>query len=363
MATNVDVEPKEIGCQTCGEHFESREAQREHMREDWHVSNLKRKMASLPPLSLLEYEEQLPKTDIKKEKSRVQFESALHANEDRTSHSDSDAGSRSGEDFDSTECLFCVNSSDSTSENLSHMSLSHNFSIPDIEHLLDIESFLGYLSTIISTFHECLFCGSVEDSKEAVQEHMGEMGHCRLELEEDGLELKDFWDVEEGSEEETEEEETDDSAVLVDGELRLPSGKILGRRTKVKKPRMTTSLSKSRSRSSSPPQPSLNAQTQQTASSSSPTTLSTHHTAPPHSQPRPRNEHRIVPRPGTSTSLIGLSDVQQRALRATEMRIEKVETKAKKMYEAKVDRKGNKQKTFRVLSIGKKAGGLEKRNG
>lgn len=45
------------------------------------------------------------------------------------------------------------------------------------------------------------------------------------------------------------------------------------------------------------------------------------------------------------------------------MKIEKVETKAKKMHEAKVDRKGNKQKTFRVLTMGKKAGGLEKRNG
>ncbi|KAH7364867.1 C2H2 type zinc-finger-domain-containing protein [Rhexocercosporidium sp. MPI-PUGE-AT-0058] len=342
---NSNMEAIEIGCQTCREHFTSREAQREHMREEWHVYNLKRKMASLPPIPRSIFDDQIPSP--RKDKS----DSDSHVDED-------DDEFEEEEDFTPNTCLFCPEVSESTSSNLSHMSLSHNLIVPDLEHLLDIDSFLGYLSTIINNFHECLSCGGVESSKSAVQDHMRGNGHCRLNLEEDALELGDFWEVGESEGEDIEISGEEKGAVLVEGELRLPSGKILGRRTKNRStwPK-TTSLS--RSRSSSPPQQPIEGQSQSEAPPSS--SVSTVRITAPRSGPS--NERRIVPRPGTSTSLIGLSDVQQRALRATEMKIEKVETKAKKMYEAKVDKKGNKQKTFRVLTMEKKAGGLEKRNG
>ncbi|KAL5320225.1 hypothetical protein ACEPPN_011026 [Leptodophora sp. 'Broadleaf-Isolate-01'] len=356
------MEAIEIGCQTCGEHFTSREAQREHMKEEWQwvapypeieqepdhhsVYNLKRKMTSLPPIPRSVFDEQI--NISKKDKSDSESQ------EDE----DDDDEFEEEEEFTPTKCLFCPTSSQSTSSNLSHMSLSHNFIIPDLDHLLDIDSFLGYLSTIINTFHECLSCGSVKCSKSAVQDHMRGKGHCRLNLEEDALELGDFWEVDESEEDDGHVSGEERSAVLVEGELRLPSGKILGRRTKTRNP-FPKASSLSRSPSSSPPQQPIDGQSQPVASSAS--GISTIRRTAPKSGPS--NERRIVPRPGTSTSLIGLSDVQQRALRATEMKIEKVETKAKKMYEAKVDKKGNKQKTFRVLTMGKKAGGLEKRNG
>lgn len=330
------------------------------MRGEWHVYNLKRKMTSLPPISRSVFDSQIISQGKESSESSSQ-------SEDEQSESDD-------EEFIPSRCLFCPISSTSTLANLTHMTDAHKFYIPDIEHLLDIDSFLSYLSTIISSFHECLSCGSVKSSKSALQDHMRGKGHCKLNLEDDPLELGDFWEVSE-SEGESEEDEGDGEGkgkeqgpVMVEGELRLPSGKILGRRNKSRKPHFKpTSLS--RSRSSSPlqniegqPQPQPQSQSHPTA----PTTSSSSALSPIHT-PKPirttRMEHRIVPRPGTQTSLIGLSDVQQRALRATEMKIEKVETKAKKMYEAKVDRKGNKQKTFRVLSMGKKAGGLEKRNG
>ncbi|KAG4438156.1 hypothetical protein IFR05_006367 [Cadophora sp. M221] len=318
----------------------------ETVLKGWNVYNLKRKMTSLPPIPRSVFDEQI--LTSKKEKS----DSESQEDEDDDEFEEED------EEFTPTRCLFCPTSSQSTSNNLSHMSLSHNFIIPDLEHLLDVESFLGYLSTIINTFHECLSCGSVKSGKYAVQDHMRGKGHCRLNLEDDALELGDFWEVDESEEGDGHISEEDQNAVLVEGELRLASGKILGTRTKTRNLRPKTS-SVSRSGSSSPPQQPIDGQFQPEASSSS--GISTVRRTAPKSGPS--NERRIVPRPGTSTSLIGLSDVQQRALRATEMKIEKVETKAKKMYEAKVDKKGNKQKTFRVLTMGKKAGGLEKRNG
>ncbi|MAD83243.1 MAG: hypothetical protein CL912_09770 [Deltaproteobacteria bacterium] len=375
--TNTNMEALEIGCQTCGIRFDSREAQRNHMRGDWQfvhptpkfsklnsnshsVYNLKRKMTALSPIPHSVFESQI--INISKETS----ESSSSQHDDESESDD--------EDFTPTRCLFCPTISTSTSTNLTHMSQAHSFNIPDMSHLLDIDSFLGYLYTIISSFHECISCGSVKSSKSAVQDHMRGKGHCRLNLEEDPLELGDFWEV---SEDESESgnmgegndgkgDEKEGIPVLVEGELRLPSGKILGRRSKNRNPRLTIA-SLSRSRSSSPPQNTKEPQPQPQSQSQPPSNpqqatssaISTVRTI----RPTVRTEHRIVPKPGTQTSLIGLSDVQQRALRATEMKIEKVETKAKKMYEAKVDRKGNKQKTFRVLSIGKKAAGLEKRNG
>ncbi|KAK0108671.1 hypothetical protein ONS95_003463 [Cadophora gregata] len=380
MSTNTTMEPIEIGCQTCGIQFDTREAQREHMRGDWHVYNLKRKMTSLPPIPRSEFENQILNSG--KQKSKSDSESSSPSSDE-----DSASASEDDEDFTPTKCLFCPELSTSTPANLTHMSQAHDFTIPDISHLLDIDSFLGYLSITINCFHECLSCGSVKGSRAAVQDHMCAERHCRLNLVEDQLELGDFWEVSEsenegesggeggsGSEndencEQRGEGKKGEGRVLEEGELRLPSGKILGRRSKTRttKIKMSTSLSLSRSRSSSPPQQNIESQpqshsprpTNNTSSSPSSSALIPVRT----SHLPPRTEHRIVPKPGTSTSLIGLSDVQQRALRATEMKMEKVETKARKVYEAKVDRKGNKQKTFRVLSIGKKAGGLEKRNG
>lgn len=48
---------------------------------------------------------------------------------------------------------------------------------------------------------------------------------------------------------------------------------------------------------------------------------------------------------------------------ATEKKMEAVQSRASNEFQGGVERGGNKQKTFRVLSMGKKAGGLEKRNG
>ncbi|CZS94971.1 uncharacterized protein RCO7_14343 [Rhynchosporium graminicola] len=331
-------------------------------------------MASLPPVARSTYEEQLPKTHTSAKSKEGGFKSKSSPRHDGSSGSES-----SFEDdydgFSPDDCLFCTTISDSTSSHLAHMSRTHNFVIPDLDHLLDIGSFLRYLSTITCTFHECLVCGIVEESMKALQVHMREEEHCRLELENDALELRDFWEtdngqednVSDGSEEGTGDALNEDGKIMCcNGELRLQSGKILGQRMKSRRPRTGTSIAtESRSRSTSPAQQPIGAQNPNKNQASSPSYTEPSSSLLLPTQPllKPRNEHKIVPRPGTSTSLIGLSDVQQRALRATEMRIEKAETKAKKIYEAKVDRKGNKQKTFRVLSVGKKAGGLEKRNG
>lgn len=73
--------------------------------------------------------------------------------------------------------------------------------------------------------------------------------------------------------------------------------------------------------------------------------------------------HNVVARKGTETSLLGIPEKQQRALLLTAKKMEASGDRAMNEFRAGLDRNGNCQKTFRIKSIGKKAGGLEKRLG
>jgi pre-60S factor REI1 len=53
-------------------------------------------------------------------------------------------------------------------------------------------------------------------------------------------------------------------------------------------------------------------------------------------------------RAGTSTSLIGVSEVQLRALRVAEKKSLQMERRARSHYESRVERAGNSQKFFKV---------------
>ena len=73
--------------------------------------------------------------------------------------------------------------------------------------------------------------------------------------------------------------------------------------------------------------------------------------------------NHLVVRKGTETSLVGIPEKQQRALLAVAKRMEASAGRTMNEFQGGVERKGNCQKTFRGKSIGKKAGGLEKRLG
>jgi pre-60S factor REI1 len=222
------------------------------------------------------------------------------------------------------------------------MSHAHSFFIPDAEYLIDVESLLGYLFVIISAFHECLFCGTSKSTKFGVQDHMRGKGHCKVDFEDDEHQLKEFYDFSgdvDGDAKELEEEVT---VVPDEGELRLPSGKILGHRPHARYFRQNPSRR--------PSSPSSSRQQLLTEGESE--------TAPTESKDR-----RVAMRAGTSTSMIGVPELQQRALAAVEKKILRMETTAKNEYQSILERGGNKQKSYRVVGMGKKQGGLEKRLG
>jgi pre-60S factor REI1 len=250
------------------------------------------------------------------------------------------------EAFDPGECLFCDLESPSTDENLRHMSDTHSFSIPSKDRLIDTSCFLQYLHILVSMFHECLFCHKERNSKAGVQDHMRGKGHCKLDLEHEESELWEFYDSNsEGEEVEEAADEAREKIVQLEDSLRLPSGKILGHRSQ---PRSSQRHFLKRPHPTSPQQLLLTEGGDEAEVPVAPTAT---------------KDQRLVLRKGAEMSLAGVSELQQRALMVVEKKMEGLRARAKNEYQAGVERGGNKQKTFRVKHIGKKRGGLEKRNG
>ncbi|KAF4633874.1 hypothetical protein G7Y89_g4243 [Cudoniella acicularis] len=301
-------------CAACEQHYTNRKAWQAHLKSRNHIQ----KSAEIPSLDAL----------------------SLNSSEDSQSINEEDH-------FNPLQCLFCNAESASLDLNLIHMSHSHSFFIPDAEYLIDIESLLSYLFAIISVFHECLFCGSLKSTKFAVQDHMRGKGHCKVDFEDEEHQLKQFYDFSGDISDEEEGQDLQEEATLVpdEDELHLPSGKTLGQRSRARYFRQ-----KAPARSSSA---SSSHQKQLTQSDSE---------ALPTETIRSKDQS-LVMRAGTSTSMIGIPQIQQRALLAVEQKMAKIEARARNEYEARVERKANQQKRYKVSSMGKKAGGLEKRLG
>ncbi|KKY37747.1 putative pre-60s factor [Diaporthe ampelina] len=148
--------------------------------------------------------------------------------------------------FTPTQCLFCNANSPDFEANLCHMSRSHSLFIPaaidkgSLTLAVDLETLARYMHLVIHTYHECLFCHTQRQSARAVQQHMTGKGHCRVDLEDDGSEFRDFYESPGGGEGEGDSfgvempgSEDEDAAPLLlrEGSLLLSSGKLLSHRS------------------------------------------------------------------------------------------------------------------------------------
>lgn len=178
------------------------------------VYNLKRRMASLSPITLETFE-----SKIQTPAEPPQVTPEPHPIE-ATDH----------ESVSPKQCLFCHLTFDDETEELNevveHMYVDHGLFIPDRALLSDQASFLGYLATQIRVWHECLYCGVTRTSTSAIQSHMKDSGHCMLNFSKEP-ELCEFW--------ERRSDREDDATNVgikstngVEEELRLPSGKTVG---------------------------------------------------------------------------------------------------------------------------------------
>lgn len=103
--------------------------------------------------------------------------------------------------FDSSQCLFCNQIGISFAENLVHMQRYHGFIISDKEKLVvDVETFLSYLHLIIAGYNECLFCNTLRNGAQAVQQHMAGKSHCKYDISNEQFGFLDFYNLTAGTE-------------------------------------------------------------------------------------------------------------------------------------------------------------------
>jgi pre-60S factor REI1 len=215
------------------------------------VYNLKRRMASLPPISADTYAENVATSLVSSKQESLDAASSSAVvrpspEEERAEESD-EFEDLIGEQAQINCCLFCTKDSDSPETNLEHMSSEHGLYIPEIEHLSSLETIVGYLRTVITEYNECLYCGTIKQSAEGIRRHMLDKGHCMINLEREP-ELLEFWEFSDSDGHDTDDEEAPKSRArkadtaasrdLSQGEYTLPSGKVVGSKSKAREARL-----------------------------------------------------------------------------------------------------------------------------
>lgn len=245
------------------------------------------------------------------------------------------------------QCLFCSLESPTMDDNVEHMFKIHGMFIPDQDNLEDAEGLLTYLFNIISEFHECLYCGKTKETVEGIRSHMIDKGHCKMAFDE---ELDQFYDFEAGSEdgaegemigEDEEHVEADSTSPAQvhdfhpdsDHELHLPSGRIIGHR----------SLSRYyRQNLHSYPTPAERADRRAITAAE----------AANGDNPMPDHPGRqLATRARGEMGMIGVSELEKRALRVTEKKALKQEVRARNEHEWRVNKESNHQKHYRVSDL------------
>lgn len=78
------------------------------------------------------------------------------------------------------QCLFCNYESPTFKLSVYHMTKFHGLFIPEQPYLIDLEGLVAYLYRKITELHECLYCHKFKGSKESIQTHMRDKGHCMI---------------------------------------------------------------------------------------------------------------------------------------------------------------------------------------
>ncbi|KAK1640764.1 C2H2 type zinc-finger-domain-containing protein [Colletotrichum phormii] len=233
-------------CGTCTVHFDNPDTRRAHSKSQWHVTNLKRRMTDLEPLTAEQHA-----ASVSTQPAAALGKAGPTTESDSSSSSASEADLSDAEDDDDDfileECLFCNTTSDSLDGNVAHMHRAHGMFIPDKEKLIvDVETLVKYLHLVVSGYRECLQCGTQRRTAAAVQQHMLGKGHCRFDVTAEDSEFRDFYEQPSKDGENTREEGEARKAVAdaleEGGSIRLPSGKQLSHRSAPRPSRPRTKI-------------------------------------------------------------------------------------------------------------------------
>lgn len=235
-------------CQLCNKTFSSENAFSNHLSSKKHKDVEANKANKAKKQESLITESQFSNNFKRKDSKETDPENTESENAESLSHNgddDDDEDDDIEEDtLEVTDCLFCPHHSVSLEENLKHMTRSHSFFIPDLEYVVDLKGLVTYLCEKVGMGNMCLYCndkGKSFFSLEAVQSHMVDKGHTKMNYEGDAvLEYADFYDFSSSypdynpdKENEGDEIQGRESTLAVNEqtlELCLPSGAKIGHR-------------------------------------------------------------------------------------------------------------------------------------
>ena len=230
-------------CSACSASFTTNTQRREHMRTDWHVENVKRRVTTLPPINQEEFE--LAKAPvIARSTSKTPRNYKPHYDPkaelrhiDIADDEDEEDGNSSDQEThhsNAAKCLFCLSLSATIEENIDHMEHQHGFRIAAIEELQEgLEPLLWYLDIVINRFLSCLYCSRTKHSAEAIRAHMLGKAHCMLDMS-PASEYLEFWDTSSVADDDSEHTPTFEprlkeemgSRMLSPDEMMLQSGRV-----------------------------------------------------------------------------------------------------------------------------------------
>ena len=212
-----------LTCTACAIEFEETESNehREHFKTEWHIYNTKRRVAGLQPISETTWDEKLAK--IRQQQDLVQTQMAEAK---ITPAPSTPAREWIAPPVDELTSFFDNKRFASVEDNLAHMSLKHSFFIPYVEWVVDWSGLLTRLCARIIDEHQCFTCAKIFRTAAAVQGHMSDCGHSRINLDDDELieSIEPFFDFS------AKEEIVDELEFLEDGSVLLPSGGVLTHR-------------------------------------------------------------------------------------------------------------------------------------
>lgn len=213
-------------CMSCRIRFETQDLQRSHFKTDWHLYNLKRKVAGFEPVNLESFNQiRAAAPEIQTNKALSSYNPVANRSEsgeprngdhastnvdaDGSDWSDCDSDDLVEGEYDEEEakemlarvikpevCLFCDKKSSSPKANVSHMDSMHGFFVPEEQYVVDLEGLLEYLGFKVGAGATCIWCNKQFTSVHGVRLHMLYKDHCRIMFDQDKAvdEFKEFYD-------------------------------------------------------------------------------------------------------------------------------------------------------------------------
>lgn len=136
-------------------------------------------------------------------------------------------------EWDTKTCLFCPSQFSSFNLTLSHMTSTHNLTIPEEDRLVvDVETLLTYCHVVIHGYLECPMCGTQRQTLKPLQAHMRDKYHCSFSISDPNSDFRAFYEDEHGEEGEREitrgKAGTEELEEVENGQVRLSSGRVVG---------------------------------------------------------------------------------------------------------------------------------------